>query len=170
MRKSILLYLFVFAALLAVFFYASGLKMIDSKDSEIETLKTQLEKLKLATETSSVENSSAESSSEETFSLTSNEEALTYLENRGFDPSEIAARVEEELISRNKADADNDLVPYEGMEGPFRINKVKLLNHKWAIASFTDGTYWGELLITFEIEENGSLDLTTEKAVLYPRS
>lgn len=165
MRKSILLYLFVFAALLAVFFYVSGQKMIDSKDGEIVALKNQVEELRASNELSS-----SEELPTETFSLTSNEEAMTYLENRGFDPVEVAQRVEEELISRNRVDADNDLIPYEGMEGPFRVNKVKLLNHKWAIASFTDGTYWGEVLVSFELDEAGSIDLVTEKAVLYPRN
>ncbi|WP_324719069.1 hypothetical protein [Salinimicrobium sp. HB62] len=165
MRKSILLYLFVFTALLAVFFYVNGNKKIQSQEQELETLKEKVNDLEVDAEAAAARNTP-----EETFTLISNEEALTYLENRGFDPIQVAARVEEELISRNKADVDNDLVPYEGMNGPFRVNKVKLLNHKWAIASFTDGTYWGELLISFELDEAGSPEITTEKAVLYPRN
>ena len=27
------------------------------------------------------------------------------------------------------------------------INGVKMLNHKWAIADFTDGKYWGQILL-----------------------
>lgn len=164
MRKSILLYLFVFTALLAIFFYVNGQKMIESRDRDMEALEEKVNELEIAAEVSS------QNTSEETFSLDSNEEALIYLENRGLVPSEVSARVEEELISRNKADADNDLVPYEGMEGPFRINKVKLLNHKWAIASFTDGTYWGELFLSYELDEDGNVSLSTEKAVLYPKN
>lgn len=165
MRKSILLYLFVFTALLAIFFYINGQKMIDSRDRELQSLRGQVEDLKLDAEVSASQRLTGE-----TFTLTSNEEAWTYLENRGFDPSEVAARVEEALISRNKADKDNDLVPYEGMEGPFRVNKVKLLNHKWAIASFTDGTYWGELFLAYELDEEGIPEITTESAVLYPHN
>lgn len=159
------MYLFVFTVLLAVVFYVNGSKLVASKDEEIESLRERLD------EQSADAVATAEVVlQEDTFSLVSNQEALTYLENRGFDPSEVAAKVEEELISRNRTDADNDLVPYEGMEGPFRVNKVKLLNHKWAIASFTDGTYWGELFISFELNEAGEIDLMTEKAVLYPRN
>lgn len=165
MRKSILLYLMVFTALLAIFFYMNGQKMIESKDKELETLQEKVNELEIAAEVSAGRNIP-----EESFTLSSNEEALFYLENRGFDPSEVAAKVEEELISRNKADADNDLVPYEGMAGPFRVNKVKLLNHKWAIANFTDGTYWGELLLSYDLDDAGNLQLTTEKALLYPRN
>ncbi|NJY62515.1 hypothetical protein HC174_07050 [Salinimicrobium sp. CDJ15-81-2] len=163
MRKSFLMYLFVFTALLAIFFYVNGNKIVDSKEQEIELLKSQLEEAKLNSEPSS-----SEALGDDTFSLINNEEALTYLENRGFEPSEIIAKVEEELISRNTADADNELIPYEGMAGHFRINKVKLLNHKWAIASFTDGSYWGDLFVSYEIDDDGNIDVATEKAVLYP--
>ena len=167
MRKSILLYLFVFTALLAIFFYVNGQKMLDSKERDLESLRDDL---KEAEANLAAESVPTENISKETFVLTSNEEALTYLENRGFVPSQVIAQVEEELISRNQVNVDNDLVPYEGMEGPFRVNKVKLLNHKWAIASFTDGTYWGEIFISYELDEAGNIDLATEEAVLYPRN
>jgi len=71
------------------------------------------------------------------------------------------------LINRNRADADNDLVPYEGMNGHFRINKIKLLNHKWILASFTDGKYWGDLFLIYEIGEDGKISVTTKEALLY---
>lgn len=163
MRKSFLLYALVFTALLAIFIYVTGQRMIESKDQELEELQVDLEESEAKADSLFAENISGRS-----FSLVSNEEALTYLENRGFDPAEIASRVEDELISRNSAGADNDLVPFEGMNGYFRINKVKLLNHKWAIASFTDGSYWGDLFISFEVDEQGQIDLQTEKALLYP--
>ncbi len=157
------MYLFVFTALLAVFFYVNGNKIVASKEQEIEVLQAELEELK-----SEAASNSSEVTPEDSFSLENNQEALNYLENRGFDPSEIMRRVEEELISRNAAGADNEFVPYEGMSGPFRINKVKLLNHKWAIASFTDGSYWGDLFVSYEIDDAGEIEIKTEKAVLYP--
>lgn len=165
MRKSFLLYLFVFTALLAIFMYVSGQRMLESKDEEIAYLQEELE-----TATRDVDSLNSEISAGQggPFSLETNEEALTYLENRGFDPAEIRQKVEDAIISRNKVDADNDLVPYEGMEGFFRVNKVKLLNHKWAVATFTDGSYWGDLFISYEINGN-NLELNTEKAVLYPK-
>lgn len=159
------MYLFVFTALLAIFFYVNGNKIVDSKEQEIALLKSQLEETEYNPEASS-----SKPTGNDSFSLVNNEEALTYLVNRGFDPSEIIAKVEEELISRNAADADNELIPYEGMAGHFRINKVKLLNHKWAIASFTDGSYWGDLFISYEIDDDANIDVATEKAVLYPNN
>jgi hypothetical protein len=163
MRKSLLLYLFVFTALLAVYIYISGQSMLKSKEEKIEHLQEDL----LLSEKRTDSLSSEAQGQQESFSLATNEEAMSYLENRGMDPSEVIEKVESELISRNKADADNDLVPYEGMEGHFRINKIKLLNHKWILASFTDGTYWGDLFLTYEIGEDGNLEITTKEALLY---
>ena len=163
MRKSFLLYALVFTGLIAVYIYVTGQRMLESKQHELEILQLELEQTRSKADSLFSENISGGS-----FSLVSNEEAMSYLENRGYDPTEIAKRVEDELISRNSVDADNDLVPYEGMDGYFRINKVKLLNHKWAIASFTDGSYWGDLFVSFEIDEQGELILQTEKALLYP--
>lgn len=165
MRKTFLMYLFVFTALLAIFFYVNGNKIVDSKEKEIRSLEAKLEEANF-----NAEAYSSEVTEDDTFALVTNEEALSYLESRGFDPSEVIARVEDELISRNTAEADNELIPYEGMAGHFRINKVKLLNHKWVIASFTDGTYWGDLFISYELDDAGNIDLVTEKAVLYPQN
>lgn len=163
MRKSFLMYLFVFTALLAIFFYVNGNKIVASKDKEIQALNKQLEE-----KTYNTEITPEGDVQEDSFSLVSNEEALSYLENRGFDPAEIIVKVEEALIGRNSVDADNDLIPFEGMAGPLRVNKVKLLNHKWAIASFTDGTYWGDLLVSYEIDDKGNVEVFSEKALLYP--
>lgn len=159
------MYLFVFTVLLAMFFYVNGTKIVASKEKEIQSLKEQLEEQNF-----DAENSPEGALQRDTFSLVSNEEALSYLEDRGFDPAEVINKVEDALISRNTAEADNELIPYEGMNGPFRINKVKLLNHKWAIASYTDGSYWGELFVSYELDDEGRIEVFSEKALLYPRN
>lgn len=163
MRRSFFLYLFVFSLLLAVIIYANGKRIADSKDERIEYLEEQLALAQMSTDSLISERNTSDS-----FSLVANEEALSYLENRGFNPSEVIEKVESELINRNRADADNDLVPFKGMDGHFRINKIKMLNHKWLLASFSDGTYWGDLFLTYEIDDAGNLEVSTEKALLYP--
>lgn len=165
MRKSFLLYLFVIAALIAIFIYVSGSRRAESQEKEIVQLQEELELARKKNDSLY-----SEFRSNSSFSLEGNEQALSYLEDMNLDPAEVAQKVEDVIISRNRADADNDLVPYEGMEGFFRVNKVKLLNHKWLIASFTDGSYWGDLFISYNIGPDGKLELNTEKAVLYPRN
>ena len=47
------------------------------------------------------------------------------------------------------------------------IDQVKLLNHKWIIASFTDGTYWGEMLLTYEVIDKKELKFKVVESTLY---
>lgn len=165
MRRSLFLYLFVFSLLLAVIIYTNGKRIADSKDERIHYLEEQL-----AATQGEVESFTTERNANRSFSLITNEEALSYLENSGLKPSEVIEKVESELINRNRTDADNVLVPYEGMEGHFRINKVKLINHKWLLASFSDGVYWGDLFLTYEVDDSGNVEISTKEAVLYPRN
>lgn len=163
MRSKIFIYLFIFTLLFTVFIYVNDKKILDAKEERIENLEEQLMMAEVKNETLANENLRLNY-----FSLTGNEEAVSYFENFGLEAEEVARRVEDEIIGRNKANEDNDLVPFSGMEGQMRINKVKILNHKWAIADFTDGTYWGEIFLSYDIDEDNNLEITTEKSLLYP--
>jgi hypothetical protein len=104
------------------------------------------------------------------FSLDSNEDAASYFEEMGYDANKLALTISDQIISQNKAGKDNPIIPFVGMEGNMTINKVRLLNHKWIIADFTDGVYWGELFIIYEVKEGGVIDFEVEKSFLYPRN
>ncbi len=61
------------------------------------------------------------------------------------------------------------LVPYASMtDNKMAIDQIKLLNHKWIIASFTDGTYWGEMLLSYEIGDRKELRFKVLASALYP--
>ena len=163
MRKSILLYLFLFAALLALYFYVTGHRALVSCEQDVAQLREDLE-----ADQRKSDSLAQAVPSEGIFSLMGNEEAMSYFEAQGLDPAEMSQKIEGLIIEKNRVDDDNDLIPFEGMEGYFRVNQVKLLNHKWAIASFSDGKYWGELLLSYEVEGQGQVRITTENALLYP--
>ncbi|WBL23746.1 hypothetical protein [Zunongwangia sp. HRR-M8] len=164
MKNKILLYLFIFAALFAIFIYVNDKKILDDQTSRIVSLQKKLDKLE------------AEEENEETtkpenfydFSLKRNEPAITYFENNGFKAAEVEQKVQDALIDMNKAEEDNEMVPFEGMKDPMRINKIKLLNHKWVIAEFTDGQHWGEVLLKYFISENGKVEFEPLNSFLYP--
>ncbi len=60
-------------------------------------------------------------------------------------------------------------MPYASSEGrKMLINTVKMLNHKWIIANFTDGKHWGEVFLTYEIGENNLLKFELKEYFLYP--
>ena len=48
------------------------------------------------------------------------------------------------------------------------INNIKMLNHKWIIADFSDGKYWGELFLTYEVDKEMNLSYKLVEHFLYP--
>lgn len=163
MRNKILMYLFIFTLLFAIFIYVNDKRILDSKQEKIESLENQL-----AEAETEIQNPTNDSEAVDYFSLENNEDAITYFENKDIDTRDLILKIEDAIISKNSAEEDNPLVPHAGMEGNIRINKIKVLNHKWIIADFTDGTYWGEVFFTYELTDEGELKFYPEKSFLYP--
>lgn len=163
MNYKIFVYLFIFSVLILVFMYVNDKKVLDALENDLESVEASIEELKAENKALVRENDRLRY-----FSLLENEEAMTYFEERGVEAAEVSAKIEDKLIGGNVSDDSNTLVPFEGMDGPMRINKIKVLNHKWVIADFTDGTYWGEVFYSYELNEEGEISLTPEKSFLYP--
>lgn len=145
MRSKIFIYLFVFTALILVFQLVNSGKVvryqaetIGEKIARIKELKRDLDQLQSAYD------------EDVYFSLDQNEEAQTFFSDQN--STEIINRVKDEIYASNAVKGDNPLVPFTGYERKFLINKVKVINHKWVIADFSDGTDWGELWMRYEIE------------------
>ena len=163
MKNKIYLYLFVFAGMIALYLFVSNTNMQKVKAERIEGLESQVVRLK-----DSVESAKLKALEMQYFSLENNDDALAYYDHLKLkDPSRYIA---DKLLETNEAKGDNPLIPYEGMEGDFKINKIKLLNHKWILADFSDGKYWGELLITYELKDDLGVDFTLTDHLLYTRS
>lgn len=128
--------------------------------------------LKLKEEVRTLENSLQEAELKvlemQYFSLENNDDALAYYEHLNL---ENASRyISDKLLETNESKGDNPLIPYEGMENDFKINKIKILNHKWILADFSDGKYWGELLIGYELKDDLGVDFTLKDHLLYTRN
>lgn len=162
MGKRIFIYLFIFTLLLALFIYVNDKRILDDKEERIEILQKEIAEAKKQND------SLVALEGNDYFNLSNNEEAISYFENKGIDTKRLIANIEDAIISQNKAQEDNPLVPYAGMEGNMRINRIKILNHKWIIADFTDGKYWGEVFLSYEVGEDGSISFNAEKSFLYP--
>ncbi len=163
MKSRMYLYLFVFAALIALYLFVSGDKMVKQKDIKIEKLRSEIVSLK-----DSVQKSQLKVLDMQYFSLENNDDALAYYEHLAIEsPSRYIA---DKLLETNEKKGDNPLVPYEGMENNFKLNKIKILNHKWIVVDFSDGKYWGELLIKYELKDDLGVDFTMLDHLLYTRS
>jgi hypothetical protein len=103
------------------------------------------------------------------FNLERNEDALSYLENKGYDVSEFIPFIKDELYTLNEIKGEHPLIPYGSSEGrKMMINNIKLLNHKWIIADFSDGEFWGEIFLTYEITPEKELKFKLVESFLYP--
>jgi len=163
MKSKIFLYLFIFAALICLYLFVSNGKMIENKNSTISKLETEIEQLQ-----DSVQSAQLKVLETQYFSLENNDDALVYYDHLELkDPSRYIA---DKLLETNESEGDNPLVPYEGMQGDFKINKIKVLNHKWILTDFSDGKFWGELLIKYELKDDLSVDFTLIDHLLYTRS
>ena len=162
MKSKIYMYLFFFAALLIIFMYMNQRSIYESQEKKITSL---TEKLQKSTDSLSVMEDRILDLNY--FTLQGNDNAMSYLENLGFDAAEIENQVSETIYDMNLREGGNPLVPLEG-EGEMRVNKLKFLNHRWIQADFSDGTYWGEMLVEYFFDENMELQLTPVGSVLYP--
>lgn len=169
MRSKIFLYLFIFTLLFVLFQFMNAKKAKESYDGKIENLQRIIKENKETNELmmDSLININMDLTY---FSLDSDEEAIGYFEEQGYDAKKLESTIVEQIIGQNKAGKDNPIVPFVGMEGNMAINKVRLLNHKWIIADFTDGVYWGQLFIIYEVRDDGVVDFEVEKSFLYPKN
>ncbi|MAU16029.1 MAG: hydrolase [Muricauda sp.] len=160
MKNKIFLYLFVFAALLALFQFVSGNNMQKALSADVNQLQTEVQELKDSLQTMQLKVLDMQY-----FTLENNDDALAYYDHLDLDdPSQY---IQDKLLETNEKPGDNPLIPYEGMESDFKINKIKVLNHKWILADFSDGKYWGDLIIKYELKDDLSVDFTLAEHLLY---
>ncbi|WP_010520975.1 hydrolase [Aquimarina agarivorans] len=163
-NSKIFIYLFGLAVLYILFQHRNASKKIDLDSQRISKLEKKLEKAKKVAD--SLDNETLELSY---FTLRHDEYASEYIEDLGITVPQIEGLVLDALIENNSVDNDNPLVPVAGMSGPTRIDRVKLINHKWAIADFTDSEYWGQVLYKYDFSKDRTLSFETIASHIYPK-
>ena len=164
MKNKIYLYLLLFTILLVIFQYVNSKNVFNSYEQKLNQLvdREQLYKDSIVTLQDDI-------SDLRYFSLEHNDDALTYFENDNYDTTELIPFIKDEIYKLNQKRGGHPLVPYVSMtEGRMLINKVKLLNHKWIIADFSDGKYWGELLVTYLINDDQKVTFNLVESFMYP--
>lgn len=163
MKNKIFLYLFVFAALLALYQFISASNLQKAMTADVDQLQTKVQQLE-----DSIQKTQLRLLDMQYFSLENNDDALAYYDHLNLENP--ARYIEDKLLETNEKSGDNPLIPYEGMESDFKINKIKVLNHKWILADFSDGKFWGDLIIKYELKDNLGVDFTLVDHLLYTRS
>lgn len=167
MKKSLYLYLLILAVLMNVFTYAYY-----SKETAFE--KEQYEKLNKATK-DSLTMLTQKLTDANYFALENNQNAQNYLESSATNGKfihydKLIPFVSEKLLDLNDNPKGN---PYTGQEQlgsqKFIINKIKVLNHRWIIADYSDGEYWGEALIKYFVNDDQTVTFEMMQSFLYPK-
>lgn len=164
MKQKIFMYLFIFSILLCLFMYVNSKRILEIQNKKVESYTNQVEKYKDSI--AILQNDVMDLSH---FNLDRNEDAISYFEDKGYKIEELMPLIKDELYKLNEVKGEHPMIPYASSEGRrMMINTVKLLNHKWIIADFSDGEYWGELFLTYEITETNELKFNLKESFLYP--
>ncbi|WP_418603845.1 hydrolase [Hwangdonia sp.] len=164
MKQKIFMYLFVFSVLLVLFQYVNSKRIFEDMNNKLEKYKSKSIKYNdsIAVLQDDILNLSH-------FNLYRNEDAISYFENDGYNVDELIPFIKDELYKLNETSGQHPIVPYAASEGRrMMINTVKMLNHKWIIADFSDGEFWGEIFLTYEITEDRQLKFNLVESFLYP--
>ena len=166
MKKSLLQYLFIILVLMNVFTF-----MYFSKKLSFEKEKTAKTEMKLKKDLEVINSKWVDANY---FSLEKNENAQNY-----FNPENAAKTIQieklipfvtEKLMDLNANPKGNPFVGQDQIgANKFIINKVKILNHRWIIADFSDGEYWGEALIKYFINEDETVSFETFQSLIYQK-
>ena len=165
MKSRIFMYLFIFTVLLTIFQFVNSKRILDSYEVDIKEEKVKIKELK-----ESIAILQEENSEMKLFDLQYDEEALDYFEDQGYNAMELIPFIQDELYKLNVYEGDDHpIVPYVSMtKGKMLINSIRLLNHKWLIANFTDGKHWGQMFLTYELIDGKELKFKLEQYFMYP--
>ena len=160
MKKSLFLYLFIISVLMNVFTY----KYFSGKgEGELKPLTQSNKKLK-----DSIAVLSDKLYDANTFSLENNDRAQNYLNKS--DINAFAEKVKQALLTFNDSKEGNIYTGQVKMgEQKYIINKIKILNHRWIIADYSNGQLWGEVLLKYFENDNGTIDFVTMDSYLYSK-
>lgn len=165
MKTRIFMYLFIFSVLLIIFQYVNSKNILDNYEERLVKKESKMEKY-----ADTINNLRDRILTLSEFSINDSEQAMSYFEARGYSVDELIPFIIDELYELNALKGDeHPLIPYASMTGgKMLVNSVRVLNHKWIIANFSDGKYWGELLLKYELTDDEQLKFNLAESFLYP--
>ncbi len=166
MKKSLFIYLFILGLLFNVFTY-----MYFSKQLAFEKERFDKMEVKNKNKFNAINAKLVEANY---FTLENNDNAQNYFNpdnaTKTIQIDKLIPVVTESLLDLNSNPKSN---PYTGQDqigaNKFIINKVKILNHRWIIADYSDGEYWGEVLLKYFINEDETVSFEIIQSLLYQK-
>jgi hypothetical protein len=160
------MYLFIFSVLLIIFQYVNSKNIIDKYELDIMKFKT-----KLVQKDSTIATLEDRNFELNYFNIDRNEDAISYFEAQGYNTDELIPAIRDGLYAMNNYEGDDHpIVPFVSMtDSKLLINKVRIMNHRWIAANFTDGEFWGEIFLTYTIDDNNDLKYKLVEYFMYPK-
>lgn len=160
MKKQLYLYLFILASLICAFTYMYFTKQISfertNNKAEIKSVRDSL---------ITISNQLEEA---DYFSLEHNQRSQEYFVNQS--PQKLLPIIRESLLAYNDDPKGNIYTGQEKMgEQKFIISKIKILNHRWIMADYSNGELWGDVLIKYFVEEDGKITFQVMDSFLFPK-
>jgi hypothetical protein len=145
--------------------------MFYSKEVAFEQERYQRVTKKLKDSLSSVSNKLVDANY---FSLEKNENAQNYFDSssatKTIQYEKLIPVVKEQLLDYNANPKGN---PYTGQDqigaNKFIINKVRIINHRWIIADYSDGDIWGEVLLKYFVNNDDTISFEVIQSLLYQK-
>jgi hypothetical protein len=129
--------------------------------------------LKLLTETNkklkdSLNGISNKPNDADVFSLENNDRAQNYLNQN--DLKAFEEKVKQALLAYNDDKEGNKYAGQVKMgEQKFIINALKIVNHRWVIANYSNGVLWGEVMLKYFVNDDQSISFEIMDSYLYPK-
>jgi len=160
MKKQLYLYLFILASLICAFTYMYFTKQIaferTNSKAEIKSVRDSLMMISNQLEEADY------------FSLEHNQRSQEYFVNQS--PQKLLPIIRESLLAYNDDPKGNIYTGQEKMgEQKFIISKIKILNHRWIMADYSNGELWGDVLIKYFVEEDGKITFQVMDSFLFPK-
>ncbi len=166
MKSRVFMYLFIFSALLIIFQYVNSKNIIDRYEKDIKKFKSTAE-----AQEKTIADLEDQNFELNYFNIDRNDSALDYFIAQGYNVDDLITAITEGLYNMNDYEGEeHPIVPYVSMtDSKLLINKIRILNHKWILANFTDGEHWGEIFVTYEIDEDNNLKYKLVEYFMYPK-
>lgn len=157
------MYLCVFTILVVVFQQVNSKKILNDFEKDINRSRVETKRLR---DSLNLLNDKVFNLSH--FNFLYNDPAKDYYIN-SFKPDELESLISNALMQSNTYKGNqHPFIPYASMsDSKMLINTIQLINHRWVITDFTDGKYWGELLLKFYINPDKSVDFEVIDHLLY---
>ncbi len=164
MKRSFFLYAFILLILLNIYTYMYYSNAVVFEQNRFEKTTKRLK--------DSINSLTIKMNDAAYFSLEKNENAQNYFDSANTEKmiqyEKLIPYVKEKLLDYNSNPKGNPYVGHDQLgENKFVINKVRLLNHRWLIADFSDGKIWGEVLLKYFINEDESVSFEVIQSLLY---